>query len=155
MKPTTKLLYNNDSTYTEERKAEIRKKIKSKKNIDLQKYKPKTYRNKKYVKRVDEAVVWLLDVTRFDDILFEYNCMYGFWRNLTGALLVDALFVWGLTAVNKWFYTLPFGNVLAWLGGIMILLIVSTTIMAYHNGRIFAKKMYDVFMNLNEDKNNY
>ena len=155
LKPTTKLLYNNDSTYTEERKAEIREKIKSKKNIDLQKYKRKTYRNKKYVKRVDEAVVWLLDVTRFDDILFEYNCMYGFWRNLTGALLVDALFVWGLTAVNKWFYTLPFGNVLAWLGGIMILLIVSTTIMAYHNGRIFAKKMYDVFMNLNEDKNNY
>lgn len=31
LKPTTKLLYNNDSTYTEERKAEIRKKIKSKK----------------------------------------------------------------------------------------------------------------------------
>ncbi|WP_314695090.1 hypothetical protein [Tannerella forsythia] len=155
LKPTTKLLYNNDSTYTEEQKAEIRKKIKSKKNIDLQKYKLKTYRNKKYVKRVDEAVVWLLDVTRFDDILFEYNCMYGFWRNLTGALLIDALFVWGLTAVNKWLYTLPFGNALEWLGGIMILLIILTTIITYNNGRIFAKKVYDVFMNLDEDKNNY
>ena len=155
LKPTTKLLYNNDSTYTEEQKAEIRKKIKSKKNIDLQKYKPKTYRNKKYVKRVDEAVVWLLDVTRFNDILFEYNCMYGFWRNLTGALLIDMLFVWGLTAVNKWLYTLPFGNALAWLGGIMILLIILTTIITYNNGRIFAKKVYDVFMNLDEDKNNY
>ena len=81
--------------------------------------------------------------------------MYGFWRNLTGALLIDALFVWGLTAVNKWLYTLPFGNALEWLGGIMILLIILTTIITYNNGRIFAKKVYDVFMNLDEDKNNY
>jgi hypothetical protein len=155
LKPTTKLLYNNDSTYTEKQKAEIRKKIKSKKNIELQKYKPKTFRNKKYVKRVDEAVVWLLDVTRFDDILFEYNCIYGFWRNLTGALLVDALFVLGLSAVNKWLYTLPFGNTLVWIGGVVILLIIFTTIITYNNGRIFAKKVYDVFMNLDEDINNY
>lgn len=155
LKPTTKLLYNNDSTYTEEHKTEIRKKIKSKKNIELQKYKPKTFRNKKYVKRVDEAVVWLLDVTRFDNILFEFNCIYGFWRNLTGALLVDAVIVWGLTAVNKWLYTLPFGNTLVWIGGVLILLIIFTTLIAYNNGRIFAKKVYDVFMNLDEDINNY
>lgn len=155
LKPTTKLLYSNDSTYSEEQKTEIRKKIKSKKNIELQKYKSKTFRNKKYVKRVDEAVVWLLDVTRFDDILFEHNCIYGFWRNLTGALLVDALFVWGLTAVNKWLYTLPFGNTLVWMGGVVLLMIIFTTIIAYNNGRIFAKKVYDVFMNLDEDKDNY
>ena len=43
LKPTTKLLYSNDSTYTEEQKNEIRKKIKSKKNIDLQKYKLKIF----------------------------------------------------------------------------------------------------------------
>ncbi len=155
LKPTTKLLYSNDSTYTEEQKTDIRKKIKSKKNIDLQKYKLKTYRNKKYVKRVDEVVVWLLDVTRFDDILFEYNCIYGFWRNLTGALLVDALFIFGLAVVNKWLYTLPFGNALVWIGFAVLLLTILTTIVAYSNGRVFAKKVYDVFMNLDEDKNNY
>jgi hypothetical protein len=155
LKPTTKLLYSNDSTYTEEQKTGIRMKIKSKKNIDLQKYKLKTFRNKKYVKRVDEAVVWLLDVTRFDDILFEYNCIYGFWRNLTGALLVDALFILGLAVVNKWLNTLPFGNALVWIGFVVILLTILTTIVAYNNGRVFAKKVYGVFMNLDEDKNNY
>lgn len=40
-------------------------------------YKNKTYKNNKYAKRVDETVNWLLDVTRFDDILFDYNCIYG------------------------------------------------------------------------------
>ena len=155
LKPTTKLLYSNDSTYTEEQKNEIRKKIKSKKNIDLQKYKLKTFRNKKYVKRVDEAVAWLLDITRFDNILFEYNCIYGFWRNLTGALLVDALFIFGLAAVNKWFYILPFGSSLVWIGLTVLLLTILTTIVAYSNGLVFAKKVYDVFMNLNEDNNNY
>ena len=121
----------------------------------MQKYKLKTFKNKKYVKRVDEAVTWLLDVTRFDDILFEYNCIYGFWRNLTGALLVDALLIFGIAAVNKWWYALPFGHILVWIGIAVILLLVITTLISYNNGYIFAKKVYDVFMNLDDDKNNY
>ena len=155
LKPTTKLLYCNDCTFTEEQKNEIRKKIKSKKNIDLQKFKVKTFRNKKYVKRINEAVSWLLDVCRFDYILFDYNCIYGFWRNLTGALFLDVLFIFVLAVINKWFYSLAFGNALFWIGIIMILFTVLTTILAYKNGKNFAKRLYDVFMNLNEDENNY
>lgn len=155
MKPTARILYSTDKTYTEEQKTEIRKKIKGKKNIDLQKYKPKTFQNKKYVKRVDEAVAWLLDVTRFDDILFEYNCIYGFRRNLTGAFLIDALLIIGLAVINKWLYALPFGSLLFWLGIAVFLLSVVTTFAAYCNGRAFAKKVYDVFMNLDNDNKNY
>ena len=29
------------------------------------------------------------------------------------------------------------------------------TIVAHSNGHVFVKKVYDVFMNLKEDKNNY
>ena len=110
LKPTSRMLYSNDSSYSEDQKTEIRKKIKLTRNIDLLKYKTKTYKNKKYVKRVDEAVAWLLDVTRFDDILFEQNCLYGFWRNLTAALLVDAILVFAMAAINKCYYALPFGE---------------------------------------------
>ena len=155
LKPTNRMLYSTDSTYSEEQKMEIRKKIKLKKSIDLFKYKNKTYKNKKYVKRLDEAVAWLLDVTRFDDILFEYNCIYGFWRNLTAALLVDALLVFILSAINKWYYALPFGSVLVWIAIIVILLSLFTTMIAYKNGYIFAKKVYDVFMNLDDNMSNY
>mgnify|MGYP003563686866 FL=1 len=130
LKPTTRILYSTDDTYSEEQKKEIRKKIMVKKNIDLQKYKLKTFKNKKYVKRVDEAVTWRLDVTRFDDLLFEYNCIYGFWRNLTGALLVDALLIFGIAAVNKWWYALPFGHILVWIGIAVILLLVITTLIS-------------------------
>ena len=54
IKPTNRLLYSNDENYTEEKKAAIRRKIKEKKGIDLQKQKLKTCDNKKYVKRVNE-----------------------------------------------------------------------------------------------------
>ena len=151
LKPTTRILYNNDKSYTDEQKVEIRKKILAKKNIDLQKYKPKTYKNKKYVMRVDEAAKWLLDVTRFDEILFEKNCLYGFWRNLTAALLVDAILVFVLAAINKWYYTLPLGEDLVTIGVIVLLFTILVTWVAYCNGKIFAKKMYDVFMNMNDE----
>lgn len=42
-----------------------------------------------------------------------------------------------------------------WFGLIAILLIILITIVAHSNGHVFVKKVYDVFMNLNEDKNNY
>lgn len=151
LKPTTRILYNNDKTYTDEQKVDIRKKILAKKNIDLQKYKSKTYKNKKYVMRVDEAARWLLDVTRFDEILFEKNCLYGFWRNLTAALLDDAILVFVLAAINKWYYPLPLGEDLVTIGVIVLLLTILVTWVAYCNGKTFAKKMYDVFMNMNDE----
>lgn len=154
LKPTNRILYSNDNTYTEEQKAEIRKKIMAHKKIDLQRYKPKTYKNKKYVKRLDEAVRWLLDVTRFDEILFEQNYLYGFWRNLTAALLVDAILVFVMAAINKWYYVLPFGEHFAWIGLLLLLLTIPLAWVAYCNGRTFAKRMYDVFMNLDDNDNN-
>ena len=152
LKPTTRILFSNDKTYTEERKTDIRKRIMAKKNIDLQKYKPKTYKNKKYVKRIDEAVTWLLDVTRFDEILFEQNCLFGFWRNLTAALFVDAILVFVLAVINKWYYVLPLGKYLVGIGILVLLLTILVTWVAYCNGKTFARRMYDVFMNMDDNE---
>ena len=155
LKPTTAMLYADDSTYTEEQKTAIRKKIKSKKGIELQKFKNKTYKNKNYVMRVDEAVAWLRDVTRFDDILFDYNCMYGFWRNLTAAVMLDAILLFSLATVNHWGMPLPLGRWFVF-GGLACA--VSSLLMicfCYSNGRIYAKRLYDVFMALDDDKSNY
>jgi len=152
LKPTTRILFSNDDTCTEEQKSDIRKKIVAKKKIDLQKYKPKTYKNKKYVKRVDEAVRWLLDVTRFDEILFEHNCVFGFWRNLTAALLVDTILVFILAGINKWYYALPLGEYLVGIGILVLLLTILMTWVAYCNGKTFAKRMYDVFMNMDDNE---
>ena len=153
LKPTARILYSNDNTYTEEQKENIREKILAKKKIDLRKYKPKTFKNKKYVKRIDEAVRWLLDVTRFDEILFEHNYMFGFWRNLTAALLVDAILVFVLAAINKWYYALPLGEYLVGIGILILLLVILVTWVAYCNGKTFAKRMYDVFLNMNDNDN--
>lgn len=155
LKPTTRLLYSDDTAFTDEKKSDIRKKIKTKKDIDLQKIKVKSYKNKNYVKRVDEAVSWLLDVTRFDDILFEYNCIFGFWRNLSAAFVVDAIIMFCLAVLDKWFIALPFGSFLVIIGFVVLFISVITSIIAYANGLVFAKKVYDVFINLSDDDSNY
>lgn len=151
LKPTTRLLYSTDKTFSEENKKDIRMKIKAKKNIDLGKFRDKTYHNKNYVKRVDEAVSWLLEVTRFDDILFEHNCMYGFYRNFTAALTIDAILVFVLAAVNTWAKPLPFGNSLGLIGIVLLLITVFTTMLSYSNGKTYAKRLYNVFLSLNDD----
>jgi len=155
LKPTNRILYSNDNTYSAEQKTEIMKKIMAHRKIDLGKSKPKTHKNKKYVMRLDEAVRWLLDVTRFDEILFEQNCLYGFWRNLTAALLVDAILVFAMAVINKWYYALPLGEYFVVIGLLILLLTIPVARVAYFNGRTFAKRMYDVFMNLDDNDNNY
>lgn len=96
-----------------------------------------------------------MDVTRFDDILFDYNCIYGFYRNLTAAVFVDALLVFVLAAINKWWTAIPFGSVYLWLAIVLVFISVLIMYLAYSNGLIFAKKMYNVFLGLNDDINNY
>lgn len=155
LKPTTAMLYADDGEFSEENKTAIRKKIKSKKGIDLQSIKHKTYKNKKYVKRVDEAVNWLLDVTRFDDILFDYNCIYGFYRNLAAAIFMDGIVLFALAAINRWGMPLPLGRFFLWGGIICVVVSFITTWFAYTNGRRYAKRLYNVFLNLDDDKNNY
>lgn len=155
LKPITAMLYAADDEFTEENKTAIRKKIKSKKGIDLQSLKHKTYKNKKYVKRVDEAVNWLLDVTRFDDILFDYNCIYGFYRNLTAAIFMDGIVFFALAAINMWGMPLPLGRFFLWGGITCFVISFITTWFAYTNGRRYARRLYNVFLNLDDDKNNY
>ena len=155
LKPTTAMLYAADDEFTEENKTAIRKKIKSKRGIDLQSLKHKTYKNKKYVKRVDEAVNWLLDVTRFDDILFDYNCIYGFYRNLTAAIFIDGIVFFALAAINMWGVPLPLGRFFLWGGITCVVISFITTWFAYTNGRRYARRLYNVFLNLDDDKNNY
>lgn len=155
IKPTTKLLYASDGTFSEETKTEIRRKIKEKKHIDLQSIKKKDHSNPKYVKRVDEAVAWLLEVTRFDDILFEYNCIFGFYRNLTAALLIDALLLFALTAINHWLFTITFGRVYLYGGIVLILSTILTSYLSYVNGIVYAKKLYNVFLCLDDNPSNY
>lgn len=155
LKPTTRMLYSADTTFSEDEKKLIRLKIKEKNGRDLQSIRKKSHKNKKYVKSVDEVVSWLLDVTRFDDILFEYNCFFGFYRNLTAAVLVDSIVVFILAAVSKWCHLLPLGSCLLWIALVLLLCTAVFAGLAYINGNTFARRVYTVFMNLGDDDKNY
>jgi len=97
----------------------------------------------------------LLDVTRFDDILFDYNCIYGFYRNLIATIFMDGIVLFALAAINNWGLSLPLGRFFLWGGITCVIVSFITTWFAYTNGRRYAKRLYNVFLNLDDDKNNY
>lgn len=89
--PTTELLYDSNKMFSDSRKSDIRQKVKKSFDIDLLSQTDKSKKNKQYKKRVQEAVERIRETTRGNAILFEYECIYGFYRNITAAFLIDLL----------------------------------------------------------------
>ena len=49
---------------------------------------------KEKLKRVEDIVSDIKNKTREDNIVFEYNCFYGFYRNLLGGIIISSLLVY-------------------------------------------------------------
>ncbi|WP_425885945.1 hypothetical protein ACPYIV_05070 [Parabacteroides sp. ASD2025] len=149
--PTTNLLYDDCFLFTVSRKKDIRKKIKDSLSIDLESISDKSKKNEEYKRRVNEAVERIREVTRPNAILFEYECIYGFYRNMAAAFLLDDLFI----VLPIYMYcicypnTLPYDNGnLIFIGGVLIVLMILCIVLAYINGVQYAKKLYVSFLSL-------
>lgn len=100
------------------------------------------------IKLAWRKIVWL-------HILFDYNCIYGFYHNLIAAIFMDGIVLFALAAINNWGLSLPLGRFFLWGGITCVIVSFITTWFAYTNGRRYAKRLYNVFLNLDDDKNNY
>lgn len=149
--PTTNLLYDDFHLFTVSRKKDIRRKIKDRLAIDLESISDKSKKNEEYKKRVNEAVGRIREVTRPNAILFEYECIYGFYRNMAAAFLLDDLFIVFPIYMYCIYYpdTLPYdsGN-LIFIGGVLIVLMILCIILTYINGVRYAKRLYVSFLSL-------
>ena len=149
LKPTTKLLLSGDDTFTDETKNVIREKINKRYSIDLNSFSDKSGKDENYTKLIDEAVGRMRSDTRFDNILFEYNCIYGFYRNLSAGVLLNVVML-TIAFVFSFFVTIPYANTFMPLLIALLLFAVVLIYFAYTSGVTYAKQMYDVFRGIEE-----
>lgn len=142
--PTTFLLCQESKIFTDCRKCEIRQKIKEKLEIDLESTGVPSYDNEDYKRRVDEAVALIREKTRENHILFEYNCIYGFYRNLTAGLSLELIFLLILLWGNYWE---AHNEIISKISILTLILLLISLCFTRVNGFRYAKRLYNVFLN--------
>lgn len=96
-------------------------------------------------KRVKDIVYDIKNKTREDNIVFEYNCFYGFYRNMIGAMIIAILM---LSFINHFFDFIPQDilNYIPYLVYICLSLIVISIVFMYRNDYKYAKKMFIFYL---------
>lgn len=146
---TTKLLLGKDKTFSADRKSKIKKKVKEKYDISIPEaekvFKCSLKRDTDYRQKVNEAVTLIREDTRHDSILFEYNCIYGFYRNLAGGMLLNII----MLAVLYFFCdSEAYIDILRWGGYVMLSLLGISLLFVRTSGKRYATRLYVVFLKI-------
>ena len=146
---TTKLLLGKDKTFSADRKSKIKKKVKEKYDISIPEaekvFKCSLKRDTDYRQKVNEAVTLIREDTRHDSILFEYNCIYGFYRNLAGGMLLNII----MFAVLYFFCdSEAYIDILRWGGYVMLSLLGISLLFVRTSGKRYATRLYVVFLKI-------
>ena len=98
------------------------------------------------LKHVIKAVVdYIKNATRKDNIVFEYNIFFGFYRNMVGGLLITLLFI---ILFNYYFPSVcsGFENLIHYIKILMSILIVICYFLMYYNDHKYALKLYRSYL---------
>lgn len=79
---------------------------------------------KEKLKRVEDIVSDIKNKTREDNIVFEYNCFYGFYRNLLGGIIISSLLVYFCSHIFGTLLAAANINITDYLYPILLLLFV-------------------------------
>lgn len=145
-RPAAKLMKKSCGILSDQRKARIIKKAKEA-NIDAiytDGDTPKSYWARRKAAR--EAFEKIRETCRENPVVFEFNCTYGFFRNLCGGLVVDLLICWGLCVLNgkKQLGIENLINGSAWvIGALLVFCLICT----YYSAMRYAKRVYVVYDN--------
>ena len=96
------------------------------------------------MKMIREAFEKIRDICREDPIIFEFNCTYGFFRNLSGGLIVD-LILCGVLAYFNAKNQLGICEMIKTSAIILGVLLIFCLICTYYSGVRYAKRVYVVF----------
>ncbi len=146
--PTTQLLFTSNQTFSDSHKKQIFDKIKEKFKIDLEGINNKTKNNHNYLSEVDEAVALIREKTRDNDVLFDFNKIYGFWRNLTGGLFLDIIILLFLLIIDICLKNIYF--LTAYQYSFCFIVLINFDFISFaltvKNGLRYAKRLYTVFL---------
>lgn len=146
--PTTRLLCKESNIYSEETKKKIFSKIKTNYNKDLMKIKNKSIKNEMYTKDIDTVISLIREYTRDNEILLQYNRIYGFWRNFTGGQLLLFLFICVIRIFDLCCSQIMLISCKQFLviENSLILLILISFFATFQNGIRYAKQLYTAFL---------
>lgn len=143
-RPAANLMKKKNRVLSSQRKERIIKK--AKKNgieaIYTDGENPKGYLDRRKVAR--EAFEKIRETCRENPVAFEFNCTYGFFRNLSGGLIVDLLICLALSFLNT-NHSLGVGSIVHVSAKILVALLVFCLICAYISATRYAKRVYVLY----------
>jgi hypothetical protein len=143
--PTTELLLWNNDELTDDKKKRIREKIKNKFRVELPTKQSEAKNEQQSRKLIAEIVPQIREVTRDNDILFDYNCYFGSIRNALGGCVVAATLLVVLFFINLKYAVFSILLLVAILGLYLFCFIIAKLLLK-HFGYEYARKLYDVFL---------
>lgn len=142
-RPSVNYMMKKNSTLTDDRKMRIIDKAK-KSNISLLIIEENIKEEEKQKRIVLEAFESIREICRENPILFEFNCTYGFFRNLSGGLLVD-LGICIILSIFNYIRQLGIGDMLLYSTIVIIVLLVFCYFCTYFSAKRFAKRVYVLY----------
>lgn len=103
-------------------------------------------------KRIKDVVYNIKNETREDNIVFEYNCFYGFYRNLLGGSIISLALVFFSSKIFNDLISSSGINIIEYLYPILIILVAVSLVFMYYSDRKYAIKMFNFYLT-NIDKN--
>lgn len=101
---------------------------------------------KEKLKRIRDVVFNIKNRTREDNIVFEYNCFYGFYRNLVGGTLISAFLVYFSSHLFDSLIVSTGIPITDYLYPILVILMLLSIVFMYYNDRKYAKKMFAAYL---------
>ncbi len=97
-------------------------------------------------KAAREAFEKIRETCRENPVVFDFNCTYGFFRNLCGGLIVDLLICWGLCILNR-NQQLGLEDMISVSTYIISMLLLFCFICTYFAAVRYAKRVYVIYDN--------
>ncbi len=143
-RPAANLMKKKNGAFSDQRKERILKKAKEN-GIDAIYTDGDNPKGRLVRKKVaKEAFEKIRETCREDPLAFEFNCTYGFFRNLSGGLVVDLLICLALSILNS-NYSLGVGNLVLVSAKFLGVLLVFCIICTYTSAIRYAKRVYVLY----------
>ena len=148
------MLKKKNMTFSDDRKEAIRGKIKNDFSIDI----PKQGKNRRlfpikdeFRRKTDEAIDLIRENTRDNHILFEYNCVYGFFRNLAGGLLMNLIVLFVIVKFN---ISIPdvVKPIVELYKYIMPIMLLTALLFVRTSSYNYSKRLFIVYLNTKVEK---
>jgi hypothetical protein len=145
--PTTEILLHSSELLSLQNKQLIRNKISTDLGLILMDEEQEKLNEREARLIISDAVKRIREKTRGNQILFNYNCNYGFVRNFMGANVWSFIIALTLMIIN--FYK-PFIDNIIIIGSaifIVVLILIAFSFLKM-NAREYARQLYTAFMEL-------